>query len=187
MSSQDNNRSKHEIRSTGSPHEGEPLYLVIGKFKRPHGIRGEILFDVVTDFPERIKKGKKVYVSEEHKEEEIAAVRSHQKGLLIKLTGKDTLEDLEHVRNKWVYVKAEDLPPLPDGEYYFHQLTNMKVYNEHGEYLGVIREVLETGANDVYLLETPEGKELLLPAIGDVIKKISVQDGIMIASPPVWY
>lgn len=187
MKSPRQSRPKKDENSTGSPQQGEPLYLVIGRFKRPHGLQGEILFDVITDFPERVKKGKTVYVGEDHQPEEIDVVRNSQKGLLVKLAKRDSLDAVEPLKNKWVYVRAEELPALPEGEYYFHQLTGMKVYDEAGNFIGDIKEILETGANDVYLIITPEGIEMLLAAIDEVIKEISIEDGKVVVSLPEWY
>lgn len=187
MRSEKRKKSKTEKISTGSPQEGEPLYLVIGRFRKPHGLDGEILFDIFTDFPERIVKGKQVYIGEAYQPEYISDVRNHQKGFLIRLAGKERIEDVENLRNEYVYVRTDELPALPDGEYYFHQLVGMTVINEQGQHLGQVQEILETGANDVYLIRTEEGKELLLPAIDEIIQEIRIDEHMMIVRPPEWY
>jgi 16S rRNA processing protein RimM len=187
MSSGRRSRVKNENHTAGSPLEGEPLYLVVGRLRKPHGLSGELLFDVHTDFPERIVPGKKIYVGEEHQPETIASIRPHQRGLLLKLSGKDTFENVELLRNQWVYVRSDELPALPDGEYYFHELIGLDVYDEQGMLLGKFKEILETGANDVYLILTPDGKELLLPAIDEIVKQIRIRDRKMIVNPPEWY
>jgi len=159
----------------------------VGRLRKPHGLSGELLFDVHTDFPERIVPEKRIYIGEEHQPETIASIRTHQKGLLLKLSGKDAFEDVETLRNQWVYVRNDELPALPEGEYYFHELVGLDVYDEQGGLLGKLKEILETGANDVYLILTPDGKELLIPALDEIVKQIHLGEKKMIVNPPEWY
>ena len=175
------------MNSTGSPQQGEPLYLVVGQVKKLHGLQGEVLVDVLTDFPERLKKGKVVYLGDDRRSEEIASARPHNRGLIMRFIGRETPEDVEQLRGEIIYVKSEDLPKLPAGEYYFHQLVGLAVYDEQDNYLGELDQILETGANDVYLIKTPDDKELLVPAIDEVIKKINLRKKKIIISPPEWY
>lgn len=160
--------------------------MVVGQIRKSHGLTGEVLFDVRTDFPERLQRGKRVYVGDSRTLMTISGIREHARGLLVKFRGKETPEDVENLRNALVYVKADELPSLPEGEYYFHQLIGLDVFNEQNEFLGELTEIIETGANDVYLVNTPEGKELLIPAIEDVIKRIDPQNGKIVISPPEW-
>ena len=152
----------------GSP-DGEPVYLVVGFLRRPHGVHGEIVMDLHTDFPERLKPGRKLLVSEEHKLLTIEGVREHQKGVLIKFNGIETPEDAGPFRNQWVYVKATDVPSLPEGKIYQHELFGFKVVDENDNLLGELVEIIETGANDVYVVRDSNGHEILLPAIPSVI------------------
>jgi 16S rRNA processing protein RimM len=152
----------------GSPN-GEPVYLTVGFLRRPHGLRGEIIMDLHTDFPERLKRGRKMFVSEEHKVVTIQSVREHQNGVLIKFAGVDTPEAAGQLRNQWVYVKTKDVPPLPEGHIYQHELFGFKVVDENDNALGELVEILETGANNVYVVKDEAGRELLLPAIPSVI------------------
>jgi 16S rRNA processing protein RimM len=154
--------------SSGSP-EGEPVYLTVGFLRRPHGLRGEIIMDLHTDFPERLKRGRKLFVSEEHKPLMIEGIRGHQKGVLIKFNGIDTSEDAGQFRNQWVYVRASDVPPLPEGQIYKHELIGFQIVDESENLLGELVEIIETGANDVYVVRDDSGREILLPAIPSVI------------------
>lgn len=173
-------------KSTGSPQQGEPLYLVVGQIRKPHGLKGEVLFDVRTDFPERLTRGKRVYVGDERTLFTITGVREHNKGLLLSFRGIEQPEDVEPLRNQLVYVKTAELPSLPQGEYYFHQMVGLQVYNEQGDLLGELTEILETGANDVYIINTPDGKEVLVPAIESVLKQIDLDNKRIIISPLEW-
>jgi len=153
---------------SGSP-IGEPLYLSVGFLRRPHGLRGEIIMDLHTDFPERMKPGRKLFVGDEHKPMTLEGVRVHAKGLLVKFKDVETTEAAGIFRNQWVFIKAKDAPPLPDGQIYQYELIGFKVVDENEHPLGTLKEILETGANDVYVVKDDSGKEILLPAIPSVI------------------
>lgn len=161
-----------DMKDTGSP-TGEPLYLSVGFLRRPHGVKGEIIMDLHTDFPERMKKGRKVFIGEDHKPMTLTNVRPHQAGLLVKFEDVDTPEDAGLYRNQWVYVQTKDVP-LPEGRHYKHELLGLKVVNEADNLLGELVEILETGANDVYVVRDDAGKEILLPNIPSVILDLDI-------------
>lgn len=152
----------------GSP-EGEPLYLTVGFLRRPHGVHGEIIMDLHTDFPERFKPGRKLLVGERHQPMTLASARVHQDGMLVRFKGMETPEDAGRFRNQWVYVKRAEVPKLPDGQIYQHELIGVNVFDDEGNALGAITEIIETGANNVYIVTDDSGKEILLPAISSVI------------------
>ena len=152
----------------GSP-DGEPVYLVVGFLRRAHGVQGEIIMDLHTDFPERFRSGRKLFVGEEHKVMTVENVRSHAKGLLIKLKNVESPEDTVQFRNQWVYVKSSEVPALPEGQIYQHELFGFKVVDENENPLGELVEIIETGANNVYVVRDDSGKEILLPAIPSVV------------------
>jgi 16S rRNA processing protein RimM len=154
--------------SSGSP-DGEPVYLVVGFLRRPHGLHGEIIMDLHTDFPERFQGGRKLFVGDEHKPMTLSGARSHAKGLLVKFKGVENPEDAGKWRNQWVYVRATDVPGLPEGKIYQHELFGYSVIDEEEKILGELVEIIETGANDVYVVRDQAGKEILLPAIPSVI------------------
>jgi 16S rRNA processing protein RimM len=167
-----------EQNASGSP-KGESVYLAIGFLRRPHGVTGEIIMDLHTDFPDRIKKGRKVYVGEKHEAAAFESVREHGQGLLVRLRGYDTPEAVGRFRNHWVYVKASEVPPLPEGQYYKYELVGLQVVEENGNPLGELTEILETGANDVYIVRSENGKEILLPAIPPVILNVDMTLRVM--------
>lgn len=158
-------------KNTGSP-TGEPLYLSVGFLRRPHGVRGEIIMDLHTDFPDRMKSGRKLFIGEEHQPVILTGVRPHQSGLLVKFRGIETSEEAGKYRNQWVYAKKSDLPPLAEGQLYQHELLGFRVVDEDGHPLGELVEILETGANDVYVVRDDSGKEILLPNIPSVVLEL---------------
>jgi 16S rRNA processing protein RimM len=154
--------------SPGSPN-GEPVYLVVGFLRRAHGLRGEIIMDMHTDFPERLRSGRELFIGQDRKPVKVASARPHAKGMLVKFKGVETPEHAGQFRNQWVYVKASDVPSLPEGQLYQHELFGFAVVDEEGQSLGELVEIIETGANDVYVVRNQAGKEILLPAIPSVI------------------
>lgn len=163
----------------GSPTAGEPVYLAVGSFRRPHGVRGDILFTITTDFPERLRPGTLVYVGDEKRKMKITRRRPHNDGILFGFEGISTPEQAAKYTGKIVFVLAQDRPPLPEGEYYHHQIIGLDVFDEADTHLGVVSEILETGANDVYVVKTLEGRELLLPALKPVILEIDLERKMM--------
>lgn len=160
--------SKKDEKDDGSPEKGEPFFLMIGRVRKPHGVKGEILIDVLTEFPERIKPGKTVFIGEKKVEQQIETVRSQHEGLLLKFCAIHDRETAGQFRTALIYVRAESLPKLGNDQYYFHELIDMQVQTEGGEILGKVNEILETGANDVLIVKQAE-KEVLLPFIKQVV------------------
>jgi 16S rRNA processing protein RimM len=165
-------------KQPGSP-KGESIYLAIGFLRRPHGVSGEIIMDLHTDFPDRIKAGRKVYIGDDHEAATFGSVRVHGNGLLVSLRGYDTPETAGRFRNQWVYVKAKDVPPLPEGQHYKYEMIDLDVVDDNGNALGKLAEILETGANDVYIVRDEAGKEILLPAIPSVILNVDMEARII--------
>ena len=163
---------------TGSP-DGEPVYLVVGFLRRAHGVRGEMIMDLHTDFPERLQGGRELLIGDDHKPMTLTSSRPHAKGMLVKFKGIETPEDAGQFRNQWVYIKATDVPSLPEGKLYQHELLGFAVVDDNGNPLGELVEILETGANNVYVVRNEDGKEILLPAIPSVILEVDVDRRLM--------
>jgi 16S rRNA processing protein RimM len=159
----------------GSPTTGEPVYLAVGFLRRPHGLRGDLLLDVLTDFPERLSPGTMLFVGDDHTPLKITRRRPHNDGLILGFEGVKNPEDAARYRSKMVFVSAEGRPPLPEGEYYHHQIIGLEVFDETERRLGVVTEILETGANDVYVIQNPDGKEILIPALKQVLLDINLE------------
>jgi 16S rRNA processing protein RimM len=158
----------------GSPQSGEPEYLVIGKLRHPHGLRGEMLMEVITDFPERLQPGVQVFVGEDHRPLHLRSQRNHAKGLLVAFKGFETPESVGEFRNAMVFTATAQLPKLPEGEYYHHQLIGLDVVSDEGQELGRLTEIMTTAANDIYVIHNQAGQELLLPAIDEVVLAVDL-------------
>jgi 16S rRNA processing protein RimM len=169
--------AEESSRPAGSPPTGEPAFLVVGKLRRPHGLRGELNMEVITDFPERLQPGVVVYVGEDHRPEVVCSRRWHASRLLISFEAYHNPETAGMLRNQLVYVRTADRPRLPEGEYYHHQLIGLRVVNEDGQLLGRLVQIMDTPANDVYVVRPESGAEILLPAVDSVILGVDLAQG----------
>ena len=135
--------------------------------------------DVHTDFPDRLRAGTKVYLGKDHKPAKFASTRPTGTGMLVSFRGLTDPEQVGQLRNTYVYVTAADRPPLPDGKVYQHQIMGLRVVTDEERELGKLVEIISTGANDVYVVEAEDGKEILLPAIPDVILSTDLESGVI--------
>jgi len=155
---------------------GEPEYLAVGKLRRPHGVHGEMLMSVWTDFPERLRPATVVYLGKTHMPVHIKSVRGHQQDILIIFDEFSDREEVGRFRNFVVYVRTADIPALPNDELYLHQLLGLQVIRDEDEVLlGVVAEILETGANDVLLVRREGKSDILIPDIDSVILAIDLE------------
>ena len=159
----------------------EPRFLLIGEVMKPHGVRGEVRVKPHTDAPERFTWLETVYLGE-HDPQPVAveAARLHQGLVLLKLVGCDDRDAADSLRGQWLQVPLEEAIPLEEGEYYLFQLIGLEVYSDEGEYLGELTQVLETGANHVFIVS--DGKrEILLPDTDEVVVAIDFENGRLTA------
>jgi 16S rRNA processing protein RimM len=161
-------------RPAGSLAAGEPAFLAVGKVRRPHGVAGEVLVEIYTDFPEHLQPKVIVYAGKRHLPLTICSRRTHKKGLLLTFNGFATPEQVGRFRNQILYMERARASELPDGEYYYHELIGLSVLDENGAALGEVTEIIETGANDVYVVTNKAGQEMLLPAIAEVVLDINL-------------
>ncbi len=171
-------RDSEGERGSGKARVPEPRYLAVGQVQRPHGVRGEVRVEVLTDYPERLELHDAFYLAHPYSPESarrypVERLRLRQDVILLKLGGCDDRNAAEALRGMLVQIPIEEAVPLEEGEYYFHQLLGVQVETEGGEQLGQVVEVLDTGANDVYVVQGPRG-EVLLPAIGDVVLELDL-------------
>jgi 16S rRNA processing protein RimM len=162
----------------------QPPFLLLGRVMRPHGVRGEISIEVLTAYPERIVPDMQVYLGNDPKDASAAvayrveSARKHQRYLLLQLEGIPDRSAAEMVRGQYVMVPLEDAVPLDEGEFYLFQVIGIAVYTDEGDFLGEVVDVIETGANDVYVVRGPRG-EVLLPAIDECVLDINIDAGKM--------
>ncbi len=168
---------------TGSPH-GEPVFLAVARFGRPHGVRGDILLHPLTDFPERLAAGGRFWLGEQKVPVRLASVRNYRRKKLVRIEGVVERSELGRYSSQLLFVRAADVPSLPEGEYYHHQLLGLQVRTTQGENIGRIREILETGANDVYLVEADDRTETLIPCLDEVVLDVDLINRVVVVQMP---
>lgn len=152
-------------------------FLETGKITGTHGLKGEVRVQPWADSPEFLAEFDELYLDKGARKIEIKAARVHKNMLIMKIKGVDTIDDAEKLRNKVLYMDRNDVE-LEEGAYFIQDLIGLDVLDdETGEKIGILADVSETGANDVYHVKTEDGKEYLIPVIPDVVKDISLEDG----------
>ncbi|NLY43803.1 MAG: 16S rRNA processing protein RimM [Clostridiaceae bacterium] len=162
--------------------------IEIGKIINTHGIRGEVKVLPLTDDPTRYEDLDWVYVKHEGRMEKmyIKSVRYQKNNLIIKFDGIDSIDDAQKFRDKMLLIDREMAVPLPKDTYFICDLIGMEVRTHTGEILGNINDVFKTGSNDVYVVRNTEGvrvRDILVPAIKDVIVEVNIDDNYMIIKP----
>ncbi len=155
--------------------------LRVGVISSTHGVRGEVKVYPTTDDVNRFKKLKKVVLDtgREYMDLEISGVKFFKNQVILKFKGIDNINDIEKYKGKDLLVHREDAVELGEHENYVADLIDLKVVTDEGEELGYLVEVMETGANDVYVVETEDGRELLIPAIRDCILDVDLEEEVM--------
>ena len=155
-------------------------FLQVGVISSTHGIRGEVKVFPTTDDPLRFKKLKKVLLDtgKERLELEIQSVKFFKRFVIVKFRGIDNINDIERYKGKSLLVPREDAVELDEDEYYIADLIGMEVFTEEGRF-GVLKDVMETGANEVYIIDSDEHGEVLVPAIHDCILDVDIEEKVM--------
>lgn len=155
--------------------------LQVGIITSTHGVRGEVKVYPTTDDPRRFRRLKEVVLDtgREKLNLEIEGVKFFKQFVILKFKGLDNINDIEKYRQKSLYVTRKNAVRLQRDEYFIADLIGLQVQDEDGKELGTVKEVIETGANDVYEVEMADGKSLLLPAIKQCILNVDVENGTM--------
>lgn len=153
----------------------------VGAITTTHGIRGEVKVFPTTDEPEKFKKLKKVTLRKDKLEQvmEIESAKFFKNLVILKFKGYDNINDVERFAKATLWIGREDAVPLEEGEYYRGDLVDMEVFDENGTKLGILTDIMETGANDVYVVTREGDKELLLPSIPECILEVDVDGNKM--------
>ena len=150
----------------------------IGQIVNTFGIKGEVKVNPYTDDINQFKKIKVIYIK--NKAVEVESAKFHKNFVILKIKGIDTINDAEMLRNEMISVNRSN-KKLPQNTYYIADLIGLKVYSEeNNEYIGKVKDIYNTGANDIYVVENEESKEILLPAIKEVVKKVDLENNKII-------
>ena len=167
---------------TDSPLPADSDEVVVGRVKGAWGVQGDVKVDVLTDSSDRFSPGSTLALA--GRPTTVEQSRKIKGGLAVKFDVVGNRSEAETLRGQVLTVPRTRLAPLPDGRYYYFDIIDMAVFNEAGDKLGRLKEIIETGVNDVYLIERPEQSDLLIPALEDVILSVSVSEKRMIVRVP---
>lgn len=156
--------------------------LKVGVISSTHGIRGEVKVFPTTDDPNRFKKLKQIILDtgKEQKELEIQGVKFFKQFVILKFKDIDDINDIEKYKGKSLFVTRENAVDLEEDEYFIADLIDMQVVLEDGTVFGTLTDVMETGANDVYCIETQKYGEVLIPAIKECILDVDIENNKMV-------
>jgi 16S rRNA processing protein RimM len=156
--------------------------LQVGVITTTHGVRGEVKVFPTTDDPARFKKLKNVVLDtgKELVDLEVAGVKFFKNMVIVKFKGIDNINDVEKYRKKSLYVTRENAVKLKKNEYFIADLIGLQAESDEGEDLGELSDVLQTGANDVYVLSKEGTDDILLPAIRECVKEVDLENGKII-------
>ena len=155
--------------------------LQVGVITATHGLKGEVKVFPTTDDPNRFRRLKEVILDtgKEERVLKIEGVKFFKQMVILKFQGLDDINDVEQLRRGTLYVTRENAVRLKQNEYFIADLIGMQVENEDGSGLGILQDVISTGANDVYDVRLADGRQLLIPAIRECILEVNVEEGWM--------
>ena len=153
-------------------------YLEIGQIVNTFGIKGQVKVVPFTDDITQFDTLKQIYI-EKRKNLELFKIEKsnyHKNMIILKLKGIDTPEQAESLRNCYIKINRKDARKLPEGTYFIVDLIGLDVYTDEEKLLGTLEDIYNAGSSDIYVVRTSEGKQILLPAIKDVIKKVDIEN-----------
>jgi len=160
-------------------------YITVGKILKNQGNKGAVRVLPLTDYPERFENMSRVRVSVKGSRRELNIEQAYlqKKFIIIKFKEVTNLKEAEELKGGFLVVTREELVPLSEGSFYIFDIVGLKVYDRGGKLLGEIKEVMQTGANDVYVVATG-GKPILIPALKQVVREIDLQGRRMVVAMP---
>jgi 16S rRNA processing protein RimM len=157
-------------------------FFRVGAITTTHGVHGEVKVFPTTDDPQRFKKLKQVILDngKEQRELEITSVKFFKNLVILKFKGLDNINDVEKYKKADLLVTRKNAVPLKEGEYFIADLIGLKATSDEGEDLGILTDVIQTGANDVYVFSKEGMQDLLVPKIPDCIKDVNIEEGTIL-------
>lgn len=176
---------KPPLRGPAKPQaEPDEGFVAVGRVLAPFGLKGELKVQPLTDNPARFRPNAKLWAGQQPVS--VATSREALGYVYLTLKGFHDRTSVEKFRHAMLQVPESALPPLPEGEYYRFQLLGLTVVHRDGRVLGTLDEIIQTGANDVYRVRAPDGGEVLIPALTDVIVSVDLDARRMVVDPPEW-
>lgn len=155
----------------------------IGRIVNTHGLRGEVKVYPLTDQAERFEELDYLFIGEGEEKKKLLSVKHHKNMVLLRIEGIDSIEKAEALREKYLFIDRENLRELEEDEHLIADLIGLSVIDVSGNPVGVLKDVLSYAANDVYLIESPEGREYLIPGLKRFVPEIDMEKGQILIDP----
>ncbi len=169
--------------ATRSPRPAPQGFLAVARVLSPHGVRGEVRCQLLTDFPERFARTRELFIDLGNRRLSVERSRLQRGNVILKLVGFESRSDAGTLAGKELLVPESEAVRLPSDTYFWHQIVGLKVETLAGESLGRVAEILRTGANDVYVVRGEQQREVLIPAVDDVVREIDLERGVVVIDP----
>ncbi len=160
--------------------------IILGEIVKPHGLNGAVKVKSFADSPESFTRPARLFlISADGNHLEVSVREASPMGKLVtlKFEGIHTRQQAQDLVGNRIAVNREDLPDADEGEFYWHDLVGMRVYDSTGTYYGIITSILPTGANDVFIVEGTKGEEILVPGIFDAVLEVNIPERRMVIEP----
>lgn len=163
-----------------------PAWLAVGRIRKPHGLHGELVAEPVTDRPERVEPGIEIGIGPDAPTTSfrILTVRWHKGLWLLALEGVTRCEDVDPLRNHWLFLPAPERSSLPPTYYYEHELVGIRCRDGQGRDLGKVTSLLPGGAQALLAIRTPDGRDVLAPFISPIVVRVELPAGVIVLDPP---
>lgn len=182
---QPDQRPRRQDRAIPPVSETAGEWVTIGQIVAVFGIHGELKVIPQSDIPDRFAQLHSVHLGPDHRRYRLTKSRPYRSGMLvISLAGIQTANDAEALIGQALMIPLAELPELPPDQYYIHDLIGLRAETPEGKALGTVVDVLATGGNDVYIIrETGSGRDVLVPAVKDIVKRVDIASGVLIIDP----
>jgi 16S rRNA processing protein RimM len=160
----------------------QELPVIVGRIRSAWGLRGDVGVEVLSDAPERFAVGSVLWLK--GKPTRVEYARKSKRGITLKLDAANNRSQAEALRGEDLAVLLEQVEPLPDGTYYHFQILGMCVLTNDGEQLGIVNEIIVTGSNDVYVVHQEGRRDILIPALPDVVLDVNLDTATMLVDLP---
>ncbi|WP_026475979.1 ribosome maturation factor RimM [Alkaliphilus transvaalensis] len=155
----------------------------VGQIVDTHGVQGGIKVYPLTDEPERFEELEYVYIEDSTEKFYIKSIKYHKDRVIITFDGLQDINLVEKYKKKYLFIDETQKRDLPEDTYYISDIVGLEVFTVEGVYLGKVKEILQAGSNEVYVIKSQEGKEYLIPSVKEFIPVIDLEAGKIVVDP----
>ncbi|NMA87280.1 MAG: 16S rRNA processing protein RimM [Tissierellia bacterium] len=158
-------------------------FIQIGRIANTHGVRGEIKIIPLTNDMHRFNYLKTAFLGEEKIKVEVENVKYHKNLVIVKFKEFNDINEIISFKDEYVYIEGKDKVVLPEDHYFLYDIVNCEVFDTQNNYIGIVKEVLQSASNDIYIVKDKKGKEYLIPAVKEFFIDIDVENKKIIIDP----